>query len=435
MANIHTPLNGKKAQWNPHIWPPFTQISSNSPPKTVQKAEGALLFPDNHPVLIDAISSWWVTLHGHSHPYIANAISSQAQTLEQVIFADFSHPQAERLGARLSKITGLERLFFSDNGSTAVEVAIKMACQFWRNQNDRRSQIIAFEGAYHGDTFGAMAVGERTLFSEPFDKMLFPVKRLPWPQTWWNDEEVEKKEQEVLKAIETLLETPTIAVILEPLVQGAGGMAMVRPKFLKAIEKKVKQAKSLLIVDEVLTGFGRCGTFFAFHRAGLKPDLIALSKGLTGGFLPMGVTMATEEIFNNFKGDNPKHTFWHGHSFTANPIGCAAANASLDLLEQKPILFEKFETRHIPFLERLKKHPKVSKPRVTGTIAAFNLKVSGPKGYLNNAGKQLKNKVLNKGVFIRPLGDVVYLLPPLCINDDQLEKCYLAIEEGLNEIT
>ncbi len=423
--------NKNSSGWHPNLWPPFTQLHNSPKPQRITSAEGALLMRENSPPLIDAISSWWVTLHGHSNPYIASAIAKQAQELEQVIFADFVHPQAERLAKRLSKATGLERLFFSDNGSTAVEVALKIACQWWQNKGEARHQIIAFEGAYHGDTFGAMALGERNIFNAPFEKMLFPVSRLPWPATWLNDESIEEREISVLNKLDQLLETPTVALILEPLVQGAGGMAMVRPQFLNAIEKRMSQSKALLIIDEVLTGFGRCGSLFAFQRTNLKPDLISLSKGLTGGFLPMGVTMAREKIFNGFLGDDPKLTFWHGHSFTANPLGCAAANASLDLLEKNPDCYQNFESRHLYHLKSLEKEPKVKMPRLQGTIAAFNLNVGGPKGYLNSAGKMLKEYALKKGVFIRPLGDVVYLLPPLCITDAELEKCYATINQGI----
>ncbi len=427
-------MNNDSKDWHPHLWPPFTQVATSTPPQKVRAGDGALLIRDGAPPIIDAISSWWVTLHGHANPYISTAIAEQAKELEQVIFADFTHPQAEKLADRLSQLTGLERLFFSDNGSTAVEVALKIACQWWQNLCEPRHQIIAFQGAYHGDTFGAMALGERNLFNAPFETMLFPVCRLPWPATWWDDDEIEKKEKLVLTELEKQLETPTAAVILEPLVQGAGGMSMVRPGFLQNVEKRVRQAGALLIADEVLTGFGRSGFFFAFQRAGIQPDLLALSKGLTGGFLPMGVTMASEEIFSAFLGIDPKLTFWHGHSFTANPLGCAAANASLDLLQNMPERHESFESRHISHLQALIQHPKIQKIRVTGTIAAFDLKTNGPPGYLNHSGQVLKKEALKKGVFIRPLGNVVYLLPPLCINNAQLNKCYSVIEESLDVI-
>jgi len=427
--------NSNQTIQNPHIWPPFTQLTSSKPQLLVEKAKGALLLPKDRAPIIDGISSWWVTLHGHANEYIAKAIANQAEQLEQIIFADFTHPQAELLANRLSKLTGLEKLFFSDNGSTAVEVALKMARQWWKNKGDNRSQIIAFEGAYHGDTFGAMAVGERNIFSEPFDQMLFPVSRVPWPATWWGDEDFEKRENEVLGTLDRLLKTPTIAVILEPLVQGAGGMRMVRPEFLVEVEKRIRQSNSLLITDEVLTGFGRCGELFAFQRAGLKPDLISLSKGLTGGFLPMGVTMSSKRISEGFLGEDPKQTFWHGHSFTANPLGCAAANASLDLLEKFPQKYLDFESRHLPHLQKIVKDPRIECPRITGTIAAFNIKVKGKKGYLSSVGKIMKESALRAGVFIRPLGDVVYLMPPLCITDEELEKCYFGIQEGLNSLS
>ncbi len=433
MALQKSSLTNSMLSWNSNLWPPFTSIASASPPQKVIAGNGALIELENGQKLIDAISSWWVTLHGHANPFIADAIASQAKQLEQVIFADFVHPQAETLAKRLSELTTLERLFFSDNGSTAVEVAIKIACQWWMNIEEPRHQIIAFEGAYHGDTFGAMAVGERNLFNAPFEDMLFPVSRVPWPATWWNNEQIDKQESNCLEKLDILLETPTAAVIVEPIVQGAGGMAMVRKEFLRAVEQRVHQAGALLIADEVLTGFGRCGSLFAFQKASIKPDLIALSKGLTGGFLPMGVTLATEKIFQAFVSEDPRLTFWHGHSFTANPLGCAAANASLDLLLKDPKCYEEFEARHLPYLQELSKNPKVSKIRLNGTIAAFDLKVKEPSGYLNTAGKIFKSHVLEQGVFIRPLGNVVYLLPPLCITDQQLKKCYSAINIGLNK--
>ncbi len=434
MDSFKTLYQSSPGGWNNHIWPPFTQIATSNPPEKISTAKGALLFREGKPPLIDAISSWWVTLHGHANPYIAKAIASQAHELEQIIFADFTHPQAEKLADRLSRLTSLQRLFFSDNGSTAVEVALKIACQFWQNKGQARHQIIAFEGAYHGDTFGAMAVGERNLFNAPFEKMLFPVSRVPWPATWWDDQEVEKREQDAITMLTQLLETPTAAVILEPLVQGAGGMRMVRPEFLKRVECIVKDSKALLIADEVMTGFGRCRDIFACKSAKISPDLISLSKGLTGGFLPMGVTMASEDIFESFIGNDPNLTFWHGHSFTANPLGCAAANASLDLLEKDKTSYKDFENRHLPYLKELKKNLKVSKIRVTGTIAAFDINTDGEKGYLNHAGKGLKEYALEHGVFIRPLGNVVYLLPPLCISDTQLEKCYFTIKKGLESL-
>ena len=421
--------------WHPNIWPPFTQITTSKPQQEVTHGKDALLFTkDPQQELIDGISSWWVTLHGHSNEYIANAIFNQAKSLEQVIFADFLHPQAKRLAERLSKLTKLERLFFSDNGSTAVEVALKIAYQSWQNQGETRTQIIAFEGAYHGDTFGAMALGERNIFNENFDNLMFPVKRAPWPSTWINDDEVERKEDEAIQKLITLLKVPTVAVILEPLVQGAGGMNMVRPEFIKKVSEVVKNNNSLLIADEVLTGFGRCGSLFAFKRANIIPDLISISKGLTGGFLPMGITLTKEKIFQSFIDESPRKTFWHGHSFTANPLGCAAANASLDLLEKEPLKYLSLEKKHFDHLVKFRKLPFIKKIRITGTIAAFDLELGNKVGYLNDIGKKIKSLSMEKGLFIRPLGNVVYLLPPICITDDQLDKSYQIIWQTLNDL-
>ena len=427
--------NTQKQDWHPNIWPPFTQITNSKPQQEVTHGKDALLFTkDPQQELIDGISSWWVTLHGHSNEYIANAIFNQAKSLEQVIFADFLHPQAKRLAERLSKLTQLERLFFSDKGSTAVEVALKIAYQSWQNQGETRTQIIAFEGAYHGDTFGAMALGERNIFNENFDNLMFPVKRAPWPSTWINDDEVERKEHEAIQKLITLLKVPTVAVILEPLVQGAGGMNMVRPEFIKKVSEVVKNNNSLLIADEVLTGFGRCGGLFAFQRANIIPDLISISKGLTGGFLPMGITLTKEKIFQSFIDESPRKTFWHGHSFTANPLGCAAANASLDLLEKEPQKYLSLEKKHFDHLVKFRKLPFIKKIRITGTIAAFDLELGKNVGYLNDIGKKIKSLSMKKGLFIRPLGNVVYLLPPICITDDQLDKSYQIIWQTLNDL-
>jgi len=383
--------------------------------------------------LIDAISSWWVTLHGHAEPSIAAAIAAQAMVLEQVIFANFRHVGAERLAERLTTLTGLDRLFFSDNGSTAVEVAIKIAWQWWHNRGEPRAQLVAFAGAYHGDTFGAMAVGERSLFSAPFEPLLFAVARAPWPATWWGDGSVEEREGQALVVLERLLQTPTAAVILEPLLQGAGGMAMVRPAFLQEVQRLTRQAGALLIADEVLTGFGRSGSLFACQRAGLEPDLMALSKGLTGGFLPMGVTLAREALYEGFIGTDPSLTLFHGHSFTANPLGCAAALASLDLLEARPECYQGMEARLKPGLITLAAHPRVHRPRQLGCAAAFDLVVEQP-GYLNTAGRRLQQLVQQQGVFLRPLGSVVYLFPPLATTDAQLDQCFQAIAQALDQL-
>ncbi|WP_341881775.1 adenosylmethionine--8-amino-7-oxononanoate transaminase [Synechococcus sp. UW140] len=419
--------------WHPHLWHPTTQVATSPEPLRVQSARGSELELSDGRRLIDAISSWWVTLHGHGEPTIAAAIARQAQVLEQVIFANFSHEPAEQLANRLSALTGLQRLFFSDNGSTAVEVALKIAWQWWRNQGSDRHQLIAFEGAYHGDTFGAMALGDRSLLTQPYGELLFDVARVAWPHSHWHNDSVEEREQQALKQLELALDTPTAAVILEPLIQGASGMRVVRAAFLQAAAERVQAAGALLIADEVFTGFGRTGALFACQKAGIQPDLMALSKGLTGGFLPMGATMASERLYRGFISEKPSDTFFHGHSFTANPLGCAAALASLDLLQQNPERFEGFEQRHIPLLEQLSLLSQVKRPRCLGTMAAFELN-AGENSYLNPIGKQIQGQCLEQGVYIRPLGNVVYILPPLCITNSELEKCYSAIELAIKQV-
>ena len=420
--------------WHPHLWHPTTQVAVAPEPLRVVGGRGSVLELEDGRQLIDAISSWWVTLHGHAEPSIAAAIGRQAQQLEQVIFANFSHPPAEQLATRLSALTGLERLFFSDNGSTAVEVALKIAWQWWRNQGSTRRQLIAFEGAYHGDTFGAMALGDRSIFTAPYDELLFDVARIPWPHTHWGDEGLEQREAEALRQLDQALQTPTAALIVEPLIQGASGMRLVRAGFLRAVQQRLRASGALLIADEVMTGFGRTGALFASQRAQLQPDLIALSKGLTGGFLPMGVTLASERLYRGFISDTPSHTFFHGHSFTANPLGCAAALASLDLLQHNPERYQQFEARHHAGLEPLSHHPLVSRVRCLGTMAAFEVE-AGATTYLNPVGRQIQRLCLEQGVFLRPLGNVVYLLPPLGISEEQLQRVYGALHSTLAALT
>jgi len=296
-----------------------------------------------------------------------------------------------------------------------------------------RRQLIAFEGAYHGDTFGAMALGARSLFTTPFERLLFAVRRVSWPHGHWHDASVEAREAEALHQLDQALATPTAAVILEPLIQGAAGMRVVRPAFVRAVAERAQAAGALLIADEVMTGFGRTGALFACQKAGVTPDLMALSKGLTGGFLPMGVTLASERLYQGFVSHDPTHTFFHGHSFTANPLGCAAALASLDLLQRQPDRFQQFELRHTPLLQELARHPRVERPRCLGTLAAFEVGAS-QGGYLDPVGQQIQRTCLEQGVFLRPLGDVVYLLPPLSISDTQLERCYGALRRALDRL-
>jgi adenosylmethionine-8-amino-7-oxononanoate aminotransferase len=263
--------------------------------------------------------------------------------------------------------------------------------------------------------------------------LLFDVARVSWPHTHWDDDQVEQREQQALAQLDLALQTPTAAVILEPLLQGASGMRLVRPGFVRAVAARAGASGALLIADEVMTGFGRTGSLFACQKAGVQPDLMALSKGLTGGFLPMGVTMASERLYQGFIGTDPAVTFFHGHSFTANPLGCAAALASLDLLQANPERFQQFEARHTHALEQLAQHPRVQRPRALGTIAAFDVE-AGDDGYLNPVGKQIQGLCLEQGVYLRPLGNTVYLLPPLSLSDLQLQQCYGALAWALDQL-
>jgi adenosylmethionine-8-amino-7-oxononanoate aminotransferase len=418
-----------------HIWHPFTQAETAPPPVPISHGRGASLFAVDGREFVDLISSWWVTLHGHAQPAIAGAIAAQAQRLEQVIFADFTHEPAVRLAERLAGVLppGLSRVFFSDDGSTSVEVALKLAWQYRLNSGETgRRRFLAFEGGYHGDTFGAMAAGRGSGFYEPFHDLLFQVDTLPFPATWLGDSEVEAREAACLEALETWLDrhhAEAVAMIAEPLVQGAGGMRMCRPEFLAALAGRLRAAGVLLILDEVMTGFGRTGPLFACQAAGVVPDLMCLSKGLTGGFLPLAATVCREEIYQAFLDTGFDRAFAHGHSFTANPLGCAAALASLELTLAPSCALRRaaIGARHEAWLGRLAGHPRLVRPRCCGTIAAVELEC-GETGYTAAVAARLKRFFLARGLLIRPLGPVIYLLPPYCIEDEPLDWAYQAIE-------
>ncbi len=414
---------------HPNIWKPFTIIKGAPESKKVVGGDGIWLILDDGQRIMDCISSWWVNLHGHCHPRIADAIYNQAIELEHVIFANFSHHPAERLAERLTHLLpgDLERVFFSDNGSTSVEVALKMAWQYWKNRGEARKKFIAFEGAYHGDTLGAMSAGSRSVFTQMFNDLMFEVEYLPYPATWLDDQNAGKKEDEVIEILEKKLsENPEhyAGIIVEPLVQGAGGMRMCREDFLQKLHWSQRQFETLLIFDEVMTGFGRTGDFFACQRAQVEPDIICLSKGITGGFLPLAVTVCSSGIYEEFNTKDPLATFWHGHSYTANPIGCAAALASLDLLYENEISFRQMETIHLDELESLARLGIIEKERVTGTIAAFNIRSEDKSGYLNKIADRIKEECIEYDLLLRPLGDVVYLMPPYCITEEELRSVY-----------
>jgi adenosylmethionine-8-amino-7-oxononanoate aminotransferase len=407
-----------------HVWHPYTQHATAPAPIPIARASGAYLYDTDGRAVLDAISSWWVTLHGHAHPVIADAIATQARELEQVIFAGFTHEPAARLSAELvARLPrGLTRVFFSDNGSTAVEVALKIALQYWHNLGERRPLIAALEHAYHGDTFGAMSASARGVFTAPYGDQLFEVARLPDPV-----------EGEIVSALEALLDArgaELAAVIVEPLLLGAGGMRMWDAGVLQRIRELTAAAGVLLIADEVLTGFGRTGPLFACERGRITPDIICLSKGLTGGFLPLGATVAREEVYAAFLGTDRRRTLFHGHSYTANPLACAAARASLALLDDSSSTRrEALECAHRAQLDRLATHPRVRNPRVLGTVAALDL--DGGAGYLAPVGGELAASALREGVLLRPLGNVVYVLPPFCTTPSEIADVYGVIARFL----
>lgn len=407
-----------------HVWHPYTQHGVAPLPIPIVRGSGARLYTDDGRALIDAISSWWVTLHGHAEPAIAGAIATQAATLDQVIFAGCTHEPAARLAAELVAVLPprLTRVFFSDDGSTAVEVAVKAALQYWRNRGEQRGVIAALEHAYHGDTFGAMSVSARGVFTEPYASHLFAVERLPDPS-----------EGDTVGALQALLDRrgrELAAVIVEPLLLGAGGMRMWPEHVLSAIAECCKKARVLLIADEVLTGFGRTGPLFACARAGIAPDIMCLAKGLTGGVLPLAATVTTEQVFDAFRSTDRTRTLFHGHTFTANPIACAAARASLRLLDAESARRrEAIEAAHRAHLARLGTHPRVRRPRVLGTVAALDIDVE--PGYLSAIGTELGAFAVREGVLLRPLGNVVYVLPPYCTTPDDLAVVYGVIERFL----
>jgi adenosylmethionine-8-amino-7-oxononanoate aminotransferase len=412
------------------IWHPFTPLRGMEEPLVVEKAEGVNLYTAEGKRIIDVISSWWVNIHGHSNEYLAHAIAEQAKQLEHVIFAGFTHKPAISLAERLLEILpdNQAKVFYSDNGSTAVEVGIKMAFQYFHNQGIDKKKIIAIDGAYHGDTFGAMSVGERGPFTEPFDPYLFSVDFLDFPD--------QSKEEEVWQHFQSLIESGEVAAfIFEPIVQGASGMRVYSTALLDRMIALAQQHDVVCIADEVMTGFGRLGTLFAADQLENKPDIFCLSKGLTGGALAMGVTTCTDKIQAAYRSNDLMKTFFHGHSFTANPMTCAVANASLDLLltdaceENRKRLNE----RHSAFKKQLETHHLVRKPRVMGTILAFELNTERDTSYFNEARHHLYPYFIDKGLLIRPLGNVIYLIPPYVISDEDLDYTYSTILSFLDE--
>jgi len=425
------------------IWHPFTNSALDPPPLQVERAVGVYLYTKDGRKILDAISSWWVNLHGHANPRIAAAIAAQARKLEHVIPAGFTHEAAEELAERLRKWLSpeLKHLFFSDDGSTAVEVALKMAVQFFSNQQrGEKYEIVALEHGYHGDTAGAMSVSDDSPFTVPFGSMRYPVHHVHSAYCYRCPMGLKRESChiECVQQLESLLAErgdKIAAVIVEPLLQGAGGMIVHPVAFLQKVRALCTKHDVLLIADEVLTGFGRTGKMFACDLAGVVPDLMCLSKGITGGFLAMGVTLCTDRVENAFRSENRKHTFYHGHSYTGNALACAAANASLQVFDDEPV-FDRIASIariHAERLEQFRKLHQVGETRQIGTIGAIELRAEDA-GYLSAMRPKLYQFFLERGVLLRPLGNVVYVLPPYVILADELRRVYDVIEEAVQTL-
>ncbi len=441
------------------IWYPFTQHKNMIEPMTIIRGNGTYLYDQNNKQYLDLISSWWTNIHGHCHLRIAQAIARQAKRLDHVIFSNFNHQPALDFAERLTSCLAqnLQHVFFSDNGSTAVEVALKISYQYWRNilqdcsttmnqkikKNTLRSEFVSFTGNYHGDTIGAMSVGKKSHYFNLFSDLLIPVNFLPFPQIMDNKNLQYKQEELALQKATELFKKKKdriASVIIEPLVQGSNGMTMCSIEFLNKFMKICKKNEILIIFDEVMTGFGRTGKLFAYQHLNIVPDIICLAKGITGGFLPLSVTVASTKIFSSFLGNDFSSALSHGHSYTANPIACAAANESLKILlqnhTQKKI--QRLVNWQKQMLNKLKKKINneykignsqnfIVNIRSIGTISAFELSIKNNKNnneYQGKMSNRLKHVFLEKGLIIRPLGNTIYLMPPYCIRKDVLAKSY-----------
>ncbi|MEO1083564.1 MAG: adenosylmethionine--8-amino-7-oxononanoate transaminase [Acidobacteriota bacterium] len=413
-----------------HVWHPYTQMRTAPPPIPVARASGVYLETPDGRRILDGISSWWVNVHGHAHPRLNRALASQAEALEQVIFAGFTHEPAARLAAELvSRTPGhLPRVFFSDDGSTAVEVAMKMAYQAWLHRGEERRLFVALDDAYHGDTFGAMAAGGVAAFHQAFSPLFFDVRRAATPAS--------SGRADAGQDLEEILEREgdqVAAVLVEPMLQGAAGMLVQPPDFLRRVRELTRRHGVPLIADEIFTGFGRTGPMFACEHAGVEPDLLCLSKALTGGYLPLSVTLASEAIYDAFLSEDRSKTFFHGHSYTGNALACAVGLESLRLFDDEDRLgrVAELEALFTERMARVAELPRVQSPRVLGPMAALDIDPQGAGGYLDDLGPRLYNAFLDRNILLRPLGNVLYFLPPYVITDDEAHRVFDAIEQVL----
>lgn len=412
-----------------HIWHPLTQHKTHPNLRPIAKANGIYLFDVEGNRYIDAISSWYTAIYGHCHPQIISRVSQQMLELDQVIFSGLTHEPAVNLSERLMRLlpSNQQKIFFSENGSTSVEVAIKMALQYHFNRGDRKSVLLAFEEGFHGDTFGAMSVSGLSVYNGPFKDFRLEVCRIPVPKT--------ETAAEQLQLLQQLTAAKNIAgFVYEPLIQGAAAMKTYNAKGLEKILAFLKQEEVLLIADEVMTGFGKTGTPFASDQVKIKPDLICLSKALTAGLLPMGITSCTQDIFNAFYHEDLDKGFFHGHTYTANPLACTAAIAGIDLFESKEIQegISRIQRAHKCFAIRIGKHPRVREIRYCGVIFAVDLDVDTNR--YGNFRDRIFDFFWNRGIYLRPLGATVYLLPPYIIKEEELEQLYSGIEALLEAL-
>lgn len=412
-----------------HLWHPYTQMLTSPAPLPIARGEGVYLYTEDGRKLLDGISSWWVNIHGHAHPKLNEALAEQARELEHVVFAGCTHRPAVELAERLAQVipSGLNRIFYSDNGSTAVEAAIKMALQYWRNRGKpQRQTLVTLHHAYHGDTVGAMSASEDSVFTRAFSPLLFPVARAHAPYCYRCPLGLRRESCQIdclgdLERQLTEQSGQTTAVLVEPMLQGAGGMIVWPAEFLAGVRALCDKYGVLMIADEVLTGFGRTGRMFACEHASVSPDILCLSKALTAGYLPLGVTAATETIYEAFLGEDRAKTFFHGHSFTANPLACAVAVASLKLFGESDVLgrIGRLENQLRTGLEPLRTLPRVGDVRVIGGVGVVELQ--GDEGYLDQIGPRLTAAFLDRGLLLRPLGNVVYFMPPYVITAAETE--------------
>ena len=412
------------------IWHPFTQHGLGEPIPEIARAEGAALYRADGTKIIDAISSWWVQTHGHCHPKIVAAIQKQAALLDQMIFAGWSHPPARELAAGLSDFLpdSLEHIFFSDSGSTAVEVALKMALGYWHNRGEARHKVLVMEHSYHGDTIGAMSVGARGVFNRAYAPLLFDVGTISFPEAG-----AEQRTLEELEAYCRNRDDPPAALIVEPLILGAGGMKVYSPAILAQMAAICRAHGVLFIADEVMTGWGRTGTVFACEQAGVEPDLLCIAKGLTGGVIPLAVTAASDAIYRAHFSEDRAQMFFHSSSFTANPIACAAANANLAIWRDEPVQqrIDGIIASHRAFSDRLKNKPNVSGLRQCGTILALEID-DGAGGYMSDLGPRLLRFFRDRDILLRPLGNTIYVMPPYCITGEELDSVHAVVEEAID---